>query len=345
MDRILDVSETAPKKNAVAGGTGMIERPEMGAIHWLKAVAILAVVTAHADPDPWLAGKTSGQLIPPTSLLFHVPVFVFVSGFLYWSPVPISASDVFRRIVRLLGPYLVASIVTIASGLFPRGDDMSILFQLLTGSAQGIYFYVFIMTILTPSIWILSRCAPLAVSAILFAVVAYFLAALFFPNLLPIQGWFWGPRNPVYMAHFFLAGWIAREYRDHIRSFYEDHTTLARLAAGTAVFTCLVIVSPEFSLAAHRLWRTVYSFAIIALVTILTYKRSAPFAIRFLSTSTFTTYLYHRIPQKIVSAYTVAFPSVVSVACLIFISIASTVLLVVVGKRLFRNQSKFVIGT
>ena len=87
----------------------------------MKALAIVAVVFTHAGSAVWM--KEGADLILTRLWTpFHVPSFLFVSGFLSARRIAIPFAEVRRRLGRVLVPYVVASLLAVAVGVAaPRG--------------------------------------------------------------------------------------------------------------------------------------------------------------------------------------------------------------------------------
>jgi len=323
---------------------GARARTDYAALHAIKAVAIVAVVVNHAGP--FLAGGAHpselDRWLRTGWLHFHVPAFVFVSGFLYHRAAPIPWREVGRRLARIVPPYLVASLLGIASGIFvPSGG---VAFALATGSANGVYYYVFVMALLTPLVWAMSRLPTRAVSLALAALLAHLLVAMRWPALLPPQGWFWGLRNPVMLAPFFLAGWLARAQLPAL-------VELARRHGGLALGACLALaalyVGFQESLpggAARRLARFAYTLAVIGAIAIAWGARAVPRPVRALADATLTIYLYHILVYEGLH-FLRGEPAGLRIPALSALGVAAGLAVAHAGRALFGRASRFVTGT
>jgi fucose 4-O-acetylase-like acetyltransferase len=252
----------------------------------------VAVVVNHAGPFGFDARRPEiDRLLRAGWVDFHVPAFVFVSGFLYHRLAPIPWREVGRRLARIVPPYLVASLLGIATGILrPKHATW---FALATGSASGIYYYVFVMALLIPLTWPMSRLPRRAVEIGLALLILHLVLAAFWKPLLPIQGWFWGVRNPLVLAPCFLAGWLAHAHLPALGGFARRH---AALAVGASLVAMALYVGLQESLpggGTRRLARFAYTCAVIAVIAIAWAGRAVPRPVRALSDATLTIYLYH----------------------------------------------------
>jgi fucose 4-O-acetylase-like acetyltransferase len=82
------------------------------AIDYIKAIAIVAVVLNHAGPPAANYESTwFDRFFREALMQFHVPSFLAVSGFLYANAAVMDAATCRRRLVRIVVPYLVASLL------------------------------------------------------------------------------------------------------------------------------------------------------------------------------------------------------------------------------------------
>ena len=309
----------------------------------IKAAAIVAVLVNHAGPfgvgpdrptlDRWLR---TGWLD------FHVPAFVFVSGFLYHGVAPIPWRGVARRLARIVPPYLVASLLGIALGIFRPKDGIA--FALATGSANGVYYYVFVMALLIPLLWPMSRLPSGAVSLALAALLAHLLVAMRWPALLPLQGWFWGLRNPLMLAPFFLAGWLARAHLPALAALARRH---GGLALGACLAAAALYVGFHESLpggATRRLARFVYTMAVIGAIALTWGGRAAPRPVRALADATLTLYLYHILVYQGLH-FLGRVPPWPRIPILVALGLGAGLAVAYAGRALFGRASSFVTGT
>lgn len=261
----------------------------------LKAWAIVAVVFTHAGPDSFTPSGPGGVwFLSKVWTAFHVPSFLFVSGFLCARSRPISAAGLTSRLVRLLLPYLVASGLALLL-VVPPSTPGAALYALLTGSAFGIYYYVFAFTLCllatVPLSW-LSRRTALALWAL---YTLYSLAASLEPSLRLSHDLFWLVRNPldIYTLGFFLSGWLAALYGPELARLASRAPAALPLAAGAAALLGAGMESGVLPFALEGLNRVPYTFGVIGLFVWLTRARPAGAATYLLSEATLGIYLYH----------------------------------------------------
>ncbi len=112
------------------------------AVDLIKAAAIVAVVFQHSGVsflDPHYG--VWDRALRSTWGAFHVPASLLVAGFLYARERPIGLPEIRRRLGRVLVPYLILS--PIAWWVTQPGHGL--LFALATGSASGIYYFIFVL--------------------------------------------------------------------------------------------------------------------------------------------------------------------------------------------------------
>ena len=285
--------------------TGRVRLP---AIDHLKAAAIVAVVFTHSarlglkgPVTPWDL-VLAGMWVP-----YHVPTFLFVSGFLYAGRdagrdagrEPLERSRLLARLSRVLLPYLVASLLVQASGTSGAGSLREAAFQLATASAVGSYYYVALIVCCIFVAWPLSRAPEGAVAVLWAALLAYGLAAWLEPSLSISRGVFWSLRNP--LQHFFLAyfvaGWGAALLLPRsIDTIRRRRKELIALSGGAVLFGVLVY-GQQLGLRPSPVVRLVYSFGVIGGIALLTAPRAPGATVRLLSEASLAIYLFHRMFQ------------------------------------------------
>jgi len=101
------------KKNENTNKKYSMEKTRLISIVISKAICIILVVVGHYHPDnsPNLYSALNSMIYS-----FHMPLFMFVSGYLYWATrKPVAYKDfVWKKFQRLMIPYFFASIVIIA---------------------------------------------------------------------------------------------------------------------------------------------------------------------------------------------------------------------------------------
>jgi fucose 4-O-acetylase-like acetyltransferase len=89
--------------------------------------------------------------------VFHIPAFLVVAGFLYQRPYAISLRDIGARLKHIGIPYLIASCIAQLAGFTTAQSWRDVIYQLLTVSSVGIYYFIGILAVCTLSVWLLSR--------------------------------------------------------------------------------------------------------------------------------------------------------------------------------------------
>ncbi len=272
-------------------------RPRVAALDYLKAAAIVAVVFTHSGASTWAPKPGWDGLLTRSWVSFHVPSFLFASGFLYASLTPIAAGTIGRRLLRVLVPYLVASAVAVASGAASKhGSALAV--AVASGGTLGIYYYVFLIAVLIPLVWPLSR-LPRWVPVLL---ALYSLAVLlwpwrFDPHLSPAWG-YWAMRDPLrhFVLGYFLVGWLAAVERRRLAALLTRYPMLW-LAASLAGVAVGLAFGPYGFWPRLPAQRVVYSFGVIGLVAWLARGRSPGRLALFLSEASLGLYLFHKIVQ------------------------------------------------
>lgn len=293
-------------------------RVRFDAADYIKALAILAVVAQHTHRFRWFlpAGETE-SFLRGYLLCFHVPSFLLVSGFLYASERVIEWSEVRRRLARVLVPYVIASLLAQQLGLARQDGRVLALYQLASGSALGIYYFVPILVSFILLSRPLSRCGTTALALWFALSLAYVALIGWFPILHPSAAYgafvrripflglsepawtaasFFEMRNPLHMAAFFLAGWLVRLVqlrRPGLASRCRAFILAPALAALAACAWYLTAPRPEL----FTVYRFLYTLGIAGLCVVLAAHRPPGRAVLFLAGTTFTIYLFHHFFQ------------------------------------------------
>jgi peptidoglycan/LPS O-acetylase OafA/YrhL len=261
------------------------------AVDVLKALGILAVVFIHVARYPW---PGSVPLEGWLSRLCHfaVPGFLAASGYLYATLSPISAADTRRRLVRIVVPYLVVSLLAqlwwLAQGR--ALDPVQIAEELLFASSFGPYYYVFqifSLVLLAPLVPMLPKRALLPLTLLLI------LAQLFVNSLdLPL---FWGLRIPLFSGGSFLYGWTLRVHAPEIGAWLAPRRPLVAAGLAAVAAACSVGIWADIPEFADRTCEWIFVNAVIGLVFVAAPLRARPMPawVRSLSDSTYAIYLVH----------------------------------------------------
>lgn len=323
------------------------------AVDWIKAAAILAVIATHSGFDFFRDDVTRWDVVLRQSWTsFHVPAFLIVSGYLYRRTAAVDLAHVGARLWRILPPYFVATVFVQAIGYADVQDLGDVAFQLVTGSAVGIYYYVVLLTLCTLLVWPLSRMSSATVLTLLGVFTAYSVAAGFLPGLHTTEAWFWSVRNPLefYYLGYFLAGWSAAAYAPQL-------ATAFLAARATSWVAILLGISGGIAL---NLWSgigtlsldervaiiAIYTFCAVGGIAALTATRPPPAFVRLLSEATFTLYLYHRLLQQALLPQTAGWPPALRIAVLFSVGLAGGALVWWLGRRLLGERwSRRLLGT
>ncbi len=317
------------------------------ALDTIKAAAIVAVLCTHAVPAFFDRPFTPSELLALTLTGFHVPSFLFVSGFLSRADVPVGWRRVADRLQRLLPPYLVATAAVWAFGMVTFPTFRKLVFVVVTGVAFGHYYFVPVLAFCFLLLPLLSRLgdrgAIAAAVALAIAAEAMWLEPAWrFSNTI-----FWNVRNPVLQFHvgYFLLGIIASRHRRALTRIGTRVAPVVALtaAAGIAAFTWAATTYP--SAVAHPLARTVYTLVAMALLASLSPSRGALAPVRFLSDATLTIYLWHWFAYPPVMPYVGGrTPLPLRMVVLTSAGLAFSTLVVVAGRRLLGRSSRFWLG-
>ncbi|MBP1686977.1 MAG: Acyltransferase family [Deltaproteobacteria bacterium] len=270
--------------------------PRYTSIDLLKASGIIVVIWIHAFQE---FGTTEALIIRRLAFLtrFAVPAFFFASGFLYASGRPLPLQEfVTRRLVRLLVPYLVASLLALGFRHFIFSEQITgrqAAFELAIGAAWGVYYFVPLLlgaTIVGQGIF---RFRSLAWP--LFALF-WVLGLLSEMSIIAFDGFFWQIRSPFLWWGYFFAGWVVAPHfatLEQLTALRRRRIGIAALAVAVTVFLCYVLAlqsswSPQMAALGY-----VGIYSIIGGLFMLTLGSSAMPAVRWLSEATYPIYLYH----------------------------------------------------
>jgi surface polysaccharide O-acyltransferase-like enzyme len=274
----------------------LVESDRLHAFDHLKAIAIVAVVFTHAGSDAWFAqGSPLVWFVTKSWTVFHVPSFLFVSGFLYAKPRAIAASGAAARLLRVLLPYVLWSCVAQASGLSGAGSMKEVLLQFATASSLGVYYYVMLFSgciVLMLPLSYLGRCGALVLWCV---YTAYAAGAVVWPGWKTSDTLFWLMREPLqlYAFGFFLTGWLAALWRRELSAWVQGHPLAAIVGSSLLATLGLLFVSGAMPFSLGYFDRAVYTFGVISSCALLLSARPANRAERFLSDATLGIYLSH----------------------------------------------------
>jgi surface polysaccharide O-acyltransferase-like enzyme len=316
----------------------------------VKAIGIVAVVLIHCLRPFWSHDVTPGELWISSATLFAVPGFLAASGFLYSTQTRVPWADTRARLIRLLVPYLVASVAAQLYTTFVDGKAwtwQAALHDLALASSFGPFYYVLVATVFvvaTPFLAMLPSAAFVGVT-----VAAAVLQWLSWAGFGTAQ-FFWLTRNPFHWLGFFLAGWWLRR---------SEALVLPRLAQWRIAYVLLGGATAIAAAAIEARSVSVRWFAgtmalvkvggVLTLILALGAERkSGSRSVRFLSDSTYTIYLFHLFFVYSVGSLVAPAPKVfdpVAIAAPWLAGIAGPLLLAAAGRALLGRRSRSVLGS
>lgn len=318
-----------------------------GAIDTAKALAVVAVVFTHARGplfpaiaswDFWLCGSWT---------FFQVPVFLFASGFLAWRGEAVPFARIRERWRRVLVPYALASALAYLVGVARAADAGDLLFQLATGSALGIYYYAFLIAVIAPVAWPISRAGPAAAWALLgLCALATLVQAVPVGSGSP-RSWFWSLRNPLdhFSLGYFVAGWLARRELARIeRAWARARAPLAGVLGAALLLGPVAAAAPLPPAAAVPL-RIAYALAVVGLCAALPRARRPGRALVWLSDASLAIYLLHRIFQRLLEPSLAAWPEPARILVLVAAGLGGGALATLLAQRaLGPRRARFWLG-
>ncbi len=328
---------------------------QFGSVNYIKTAAIVAVMMSHAVLPVWDPRYTAVDLALGAKWnAYHVPSFLALSGFLYWSAEPIALATVGRRLLRLLIPYLVVSLVIWQAGLLPSTEKRSALELILTGGTSGIFYYVFIAAILTPLIWPLSR-FPLLLVILLLAI--YPVLIVEYPSLrFGRPELYVSLRNPFYFVVYFLGGWFAREHLQTLQESFARHS-LQWLIAGLALiafhFIDPLAIMGWGKISATLMNRMIYTLGVVIVIVCSVRRIEAHPRLQqtlgrgvdFISGATYTIFLYHFFVIHALRPLSMAWPPALRILITAVAALLGSALLAVAGRRILGGRSQWVLGS
>ncbi len=346
----LNLSTRAPFPSRARGQTQNTSDPRpsvhrLVAIDFLKAISSITVVAIHSF---FLRENQRPKFLEllGAATRFAVPAFLFASGFLSSQR---RTEDPFaflgRRLIRLVIPYLVASLITIASGL---GDGrplsaMGIFSQLALGSAWGPYYYVFVavtLTLITPIILRLPR-AALVTCLVAFTVGAYW--AERYP--LTLGGFFWSMRHPLRWWGYYLAGVLSSGLLPMLEKqpVKRRFTTAFGFSLLSVVLLVLKMILIPFSSSAALAQLALIYATIVAIVAWGMILPKIQF-VSWLSEVSYPIYLYHLFFVRSFVRPAHPWPSLAERGTAFVASVPLTLAFVWVARRLLGRRAKLLLG-
>lgn len=326
-------------------------RSRLSSIDYLKAAAIVAVVFTHSGLFYWGDPRYDWDFFLTMFWTgFHVPSFLFVSGFLYARTAPVAAGTIGPRLLRVLIPYLVASTAAQLAGVTEArcGADhefvscvQDLAFDYASASSMGVYYYVILICFCIPLIWPLSRAPRWSIWAAWGACLAY-TVAIDFEHTLRLsvvftdEFIFWSLRDPFdhFQLGFFLSGWLAALFLPGLVAVRDRHPVavtvlLAAMAATGAAMTAHWL--PPFGSGTRRV---LYTFGVIGLVTLSTRKWMPGRVVMLLSEGSLGIYLFHRIFQRLLDPVTSQWADLPRILGQVGFGLGGAVVVLLLGRRL-----------
>lgn len=331
-----------------------MQREEFPSVDYIKAAAIVAVVMSHAVLPVWDPRHTPVDLMLGAKwTAYHVPSFLALSGFLYWSAEPVPLATVGRRLLRLLLPYLVVSVVIWQAGLLPDTEKRSALVLVMTGGTSGIFYYVFVAAILTPLIWPLSR-TPLLLVIVLLGLYPVLITE--FPSLrFGRPELYVSLRNPFYYVVYFLGGWYARK---HLQAFA---TSFSRKSLGWLT-TGIALISFHFidplamlgwgKISATLMNRMIYTMGVVIVIVWCAERiakrpalqRTLGRGVGFVSATTYTIFLYHFFVIHALRPILASWSPALRIMVTAVAALIGSALVAALGRRFLPERSQWILG-
>jgi fucose 4-O-acetylase-like acetyltransferase len=317
------------------------------AIDYLKAAAIVAVTVTHAIGNFFNVNVSPLNKVASVSVAFHVPAFLFAAGFLSARSAAVTPRELGRRLQRLLGPYLVASVVTLVLGYWKADTLRRVVFRLVTGSAMGIYYFVPVLAacyVLLPAV---SRMRTRSLFGLVVALLVYAHLTWLDPTWRLTTGFFWGVRDVLTQLHFgnFILGILAARWLAELSRIRTHRPYLAIAVCVVGIVTYVGKAALDFPHGWGPVGRMGYMLTVAGFFACLVPNRPAPAPIRFLSDATLTIYLYHLLVHPLLTpAMRATLGTPLRVVILSALGVALGSLIALGGRRLFGRQSRLLVG-
>jgi peptidoglycan/LPS O-acetylase OafA/YrhL len=249
-----------------------------------------------------------------------------------------------RRLSRILLPYLVASAVAILLGFSVVKSPENFAFRLATGGTMVLYYFIWLLAVFIVLIWPFSRMSRSSLTVLLVLLCIYLLASSFQPELRLSHGTYWDFRNPLYHLGYFLTGWLAALHLDELRAFAQRHRSLVWGLCALAVAAWFSTVATRLPGQSTGVYRALYTFAVVTALVLLTRSLRVPAAVKTLSETSLTIYLYHPIIILILLPSLRGTPPIVHIPLLTAAGLGGAITLALVARRALGERSKPLVG-
>jgi peptidoglycan/LPS O-acetylase OafA/YrhL len=327
----------APASAAVAGA-------RFTSIDMLTASGIIVVIWIHAFRG---FGNADPLIIQRLAFLtrYAVPAFFFASGFLYaHGRRPPWRQFAARRLTRILVPYVVASLMAMGFRHLVLSERLSAsqaLFELATGGAWGIYYFI-------P---LLLGAAVVGQGVFRFRSLAWPLFGLFWVLgllgemwLIPFGNFYWQVRSPFRWWGYFFAGWVAEQHFGVLQGLATARCRrigVAALAVAGTVFLYYALALPPSWSRETAVLQYLGIYGIVIGLFMLTLHSSDVPLVRWLSEATYPIYLYHYFIIATVHRW----PSApLRDAAAFVLACVGSVALVHVGRKALGRHARLLIG-
>ncbi len=235
----------------------------------------------------WQAGHTSVDYWLRAWLIFAVPAFIVVAGYLARTDAAMPWAVLRARMLRVLIPYLIAASLWYAIGYAAWPGLAGAAWELVFGSTLGIYYFLPVMILCLMLGAFISRLPAWGAWAVLGICCVYILAIALKPSLGPAPSLFWGTRNPLvqFWFGFFLIGWLG--IPEQIAARIAPLGLLLGVLVSGAAMLAMRIHGPPFAEGPARI-----VFATLMVAALWRARFRAP-GMEILSETTLGVYLFH----------------------------------------------------
>jgi peptidoglycan/LPS O-acetylase OafA/YrhL len=343
-----------------------MDRERWYEIDVLKAFCILAVVYIHSISTVMSARHAVGEFLGHWTR-FAVPGLLFAAGFLFRKSDIGSGRLSVKLLRRIVPPYVVCSLAILALGLsdtrpgIARMSPGEVAYDLLTGHAVGIFYFVFLISYLYAFSFLLRLCRTgfvwgLWLAFVLLTVLFYLAPLLFLPDFLfrlappgPANFFFVVMRHPCVYAVFYLSGWVFSLSYAAIRGFLRKRAGAVLALAAAADLAVLFALTRASGFSPVQLLIQLHIALMIVLLLVLGIVGfPARRAVEFLSRNTYGLFLIH---LPFVRSFQGLFPHVTSDFSPLHsvgawsTGVAGSLLAIVLAKLVFSKYSPYLVGS